>query len=98
MLDKIKLLHNEGKSYNEISKLLNISKSTISYYNKRYGFIVKKNKKLSDINIDDLNAYYVDHTIKECVEKFGLSSGTLKTVLTKKRVFLSEEEKKEQKL
>lgn len=71
--DKVIKLRKEGKSYDEIKKELNISKSTISYHCKRYGL----NYEIK-IDIEELKRYCEKHTIKETSEKFNVSISTVK--------------------
>lgn len=73
--DKIIKLRNEGKSYDEIKKELDISKSTISYHCKRYGL---NNSKINKVDIEELKRYCEIHTIKEASEKFNVSISTIK--------------------
>ncbi len=77
--DKIIELRNEGKSYDEISKELKISKSTIGYHCKRYGMNdIGKLKKVNDLDINEIKKYCENHSIKEASDKFNLSISTIK--------------------
>jgi transposase len=71
--DKVIKLRKEGKSYDEIKKELNISKSTISYHCKRYGLNSERR-----FDIEELKNYCKTHTIKEASEKFNVSISTVK--------------------
>lgn len=93
---KIIKLREEGKSYDEISEILNCSKSTISYHCKK--------ENLTDIGlgadrIDDdvkikIREFYKTHTIEETAKEFNVSSSSVKLFSNRKRVFLTEDERK----
>ena len=74
--EKILELRSDGKNYNEISVLLDCSKSTVSFHcnNNNLGgnFVSKQRAKLTNIEIEELNQFYKDHTIEECMVKFNL--------------------------
>ena len=94
--DKIIKLRKEGKSYLEISKILNISKATISYHCKRIGInhlsIRNNNDKIKKIK--DLCK---KHTIKEVSDIMNVSISTVKRYKNKKSP-LTEIEKKQSKV
>ena len=96
--EKILSLRNDGKNYNEISDLLNCSKSTVSFHcnNNNLGgnFVSKQRSKLTEIEIVELNKFYKDHTIEECVVKFNLGKSTIIKYTKNKYVKLSDEELK----
>lgn len=60
MKEKILKLRNDGKSYNEISKILNCSKGTISYYCQN----IENNKNLININKQKKNINQIKNIIK----------------------------------
>lgn len=96
--EKILELRNEGKNYNEISEILGCSKSTISFHcnNNNLGgnFVSKQRAKLTEIEIEELNNFYKDHTIEECMVKFNLGKSTIIKHTENKHVKLSDEELK----
>lgn len=94
MKEKIIELRKKGLTYNEITKILGISKSTVSYHSSRHGLDGCINCKKVDIkNIDEVNDYYKTHTLDETSEKFEINKTTLKTILNKKRKKLTDEER-----
>lgn len=94
-------LRKEGKSYNEIKKILNISKSVICYHCKsmninepidRSFYSIKEN-----IDLEELNEYYLTHTILETAEKFGISRSAVIKYVDSKTSKLCEDERKRRK-
>ena len=84
----------EGKTYNEIKKILNISKATISYHLKSVG-LETKIQRLNEVMITQLKEYYKNHTIKECAKKFNISNTTVIRFTDNKRIPLTEDDIKE---
>lgn len=84
-----------NKSYNEISKILGISKATVSYHAKNL-FLNEpvKGVTLSDDELIMLRDYYKNHTIIETAEQFGVCSSTVKKYVHKKRISYTDAEKK----
>lgn len=93
--EKINNLRSKGKSYNEISKILNISKSTISYHciNLNINNPISK-QHLSFDKINKVIEYCKNHTIKETSVFFKISPTTVKKYSDKKNIKYTEEEKK----
>ncbi len=94
--ENIILLRNEGKSFNEIHRLLNCSKGYISTICEKYNLSdigLSDNKKLTDAEIIELKEFYKTHTKKETSEKFGVSGTTVTKYKECKRVLLNEDEK-----
>lgn len=87
-------LRKEGKSYKEISILVNSSIKYVSEVCKDFG-IGYKDKKLTEFEIEQLREFYKTHTIKETMTKFNISKSTVMRNTDKKRILISEEEKKE---
>ena len=93
--ENVIILRKEGKSFNEISKLLNCSKSYISSIckeNKLSDIGLDNSKKLSDEEINELKEYYKTHTKEETSIKFGVSTTTVNKYKDNKRVKLTDEE------
>ena len=87
--EKIIELRKEGKSYNEIKKILKCSKATISYHCKNEGINdigLDTSKKLGKEEIEDLKNFYKSNTIKETSTRFGVSETTVKKYVEKKRI------------
>ena len=88
-------LRESGKSFNEISKLLNCSKgyiSTICKENKLSDIGLSVSKKLSSVEIGELKEYYKTHTKQETAIKFEISISTVTKYKDNKRLNLTEEE------
>jgi len=95
--EKIFKLRSEGKTYNEISKILNISKATISYHCKTLGISDPINTKISDEIINEIRLYYVSHTLEETSLKFNVSQSTIIKYTENKTIVLTEIERKRRK-
>lgn len=94
--DKVIELRKKGKTYNEISRLLNISKSTVGHHCKKCDMndIGYGNKKIDDELINEIREYYKTHTKKETSEKFNISVSTIWRYTDNKRVFQTEEDRR----
>jgi DNA-binding CsgD family transcriptional regulator len=94
--DDILKLREEGLSYGEIKNILGCSKATISYHCKRWDLndIGLSNDKLDDNKIEEISEYYKTHTRKETADFFNIGETTVYKYVDKKRVVLSESEKK----
>lgn len=95
--EKILELRKGGKSYNEISKILGISKGTISFHCKSMGINDPINgiqKFVNDENICKLNEFYKSHTIEETAKHFNVSRSTVIAHVDAKREKLCDDEKK----
>lgn len=92
---KIIEYRNEGKSYGEISKLLNISKTAISYQCNKLGLETPVNgyKNISSDVLIEMIDYYDSHTIKETVEKYHISKSSIIKYAKNKNLMLSKIEK-----
>lgn len=95
--EKILQLRKDGKSYNEIVKLLNISKGVVSYHCKSMGI----NEPINGIqifvsieNINKLNEFYINHTIEETAKNFNISRSTVIKYVDAKREKLCDDERK----
>lgn len=79
--DEILKLRKEGKNYNEICEKLECSKGTVSYHcnNNSIGgnFVSNIREKLTELEIDELNEYYKEHSVEECVVKFNIGKSTV---------------------
>ena len=96
MKNEIIKLRNEGKTYNQISKITGLSKSTISYHCRRNGVNNRiDGKGLNNKNIDEIKSFYKEHTMKETLVKFNIGKCSLKKVAERKNRELSDEEKKD---
>lgn len=94
--NKIIELRLSGKTYGEISNILKITKATISYHCKKNGLNepIDGRKILNDIEIKELNEYYLNHTIEETAKEFGVSRTTVIVNTKNKRKLLTEIEKR----
>ena len=93
MKEKIIELRSQGLSYNEISKLLNCSKGTISYHcsklisNKKIkkdnGFKEVINIKDENLNIDEIKTFYNNNnkSINKTQKEFNISKKRIKVFL-----------------
>lgn len=97
--EEILKLRKEGKNYNEICELLNCSKGTVSYHcnNNSIGgnYVSNVREKLTEVEIEELNIYYKDHSIDECVVKFNIGRSTVIKYTKNKYVKLSVDELKD---
>lgn len=85
-------LRMEGKVYNEISKILNCSKATISYHCKRHGVGNNELKPLSKSDKVKLNEYYKTHSINETALHFNVSKTTVIRYTNNKHIKATEVE------
>jgi hypothetical protein len=87
-------LRGENKTYDEIKDLLGCSKATISYHCTRNG--IGNNKPIIDNElVNQINDYYLNHTIDEVVKRFNISRSTVIRYTDNKRIKLSDEELRE---
>lgn len=97
MCSQIIELRLNGLSYSDISKKLNLSKSTISYHLKRYGMagpINNRGIKISQNTINQINDLISQNVKKlEISKKLNISYATVKKY-SEKKALLTEEEKK----
>jgi DNA-binding CsgD family transcriptional regulator len=95
--EKIIQLRIEGKSYDEISKTLKISKPTISYHCIKHGINKPINEKIiiTEKNISEINEFYKNHTIKETAQHFNLSRTTVIKYCDNKHKLFTDIENKE---
>lgn len=84
----------QKKSYNEISRILNISKASVSYHCKKFGLNepITCPPKIKNIDINELNEYYKNHTADETARKFNVSRTTVICNVDNKRIKLTKEE------
>jgi DNA-binding CsgD family transcriptional regulator len=89
--DGILKLRGEGKSYNEIKKILNCSVGTISYHCSD-----GKKRDLNDGLVNSIKEYYNEgNSSIDTAEKFNVSKSTvLKYVDVRRRTKMTEEERK----
>jgi biotin operon repressor len=86
----------EGKSYREIETELGISRATISYHCKSMGI----NEPINGINYgkinneEEINKYYLTHTIIETAVYFGISRTSVIKHVNAKTTKLCEDERK----
>ena len=81
-------LRGENKTYDEIKDLLGCSKATISYHCTRNG--IGNNKPIIDNElVNQINDYYLNHTIDEVVKRFNISRSTVIRYTDNKRIKLS---------
>jgi DNA-binding CsgD family transcriptional regulator len=94
--EEILILRKNGKNYNEICEILNCSKGTVAYHcnNNNIGgnYVSKIKEKLSEVEIEELNTYYINHSIDECVIKFNLGRSTVIKHTKNKYVKLNDDE------
>ena len=95
MKEKILQLISKGKSYRQIEKLLGCSRGIISYHCKKSGITSDKIKlSPSSETIIEIREFYKTHTAKETSIKFNWSVPTIKKYVDKKRVLLTDEQKR----
>jgi DNA-binding CsgD family transcriptional regulator len=95
MKNEVISLRNQGKTYDEISSILGISKATISYHCSKIGLgneIRQKSKPLSDETIQSLIDFSKSHTVSECADEFKIHKSTVRKYINKKRVIQKPEE------
>lgn len=94
---KILDLRSQSFGYNEIAALLNCSKATVCYHCQIAGVnnIGLRKVKLSDNEIDAIKKYYLNNSIIDTANYFGISETTVKKYVDLKRVLLTETEKNE---
>lgn len=95
--EKVIELRKQRKSYNEISKELNISKSSVSYHCIKSGYnnIGLGHEVIDDEIILKLREYYLTHTVDETASKYNISKSSVKKYVDKKRVIYTEEERRD---
>jgi transposase len=95
--EKIIQLRIEGNSYNQISKILNISKATISYHCIKYNINAPINKRIVMTNeiVVEINNFYKNHTINETTTKFNVSRSTIIKYADNKQKLFNDIEKRE---
>lgn len=94
MVQDILKLRQEGKSYNEISKILGCNKSLISYHCKRNN-LSDIGLKLSKIeNTKEINEYYKTHTKKDTAKHFNISISSVVKYTDNKREFLDDDDRR----
>lgn len=78
--DKIIALRKQDKSYNDIKKELNCSKSTIYYHCKKHDLtdIGKKQIEINDELAELIYRYTLNHTLKETANHFNICVTTVK--------------------
>lgn len=88
-------LRKENKSYNQILKITGCSKSVINYHCKKHklngridGKTIPHRKDISKIK-----EYYKTHTTTETANRFNISISSLKRMVDKKRVLLTDKER-----
>ena len=75
----VEKLRTEGKSYNEISKTLKISKASVSFHARNLNLNEPiKSKKLSDDKIREIIKLSENHQKKEVAKMIGVSYATVK--------------------
>ena len=85
------------KTYFEIEKELRCSRGVISYHckNANLNFIPGITpQKISNDFLNNVHHYYLTHTIKETAENFKVSITTVKRYVNKKRVKLTDEQRR----
>jgi len=94
--EKILSLREKGFSYRKIADELKCSKATISYHCQRNSLNDIGLKRLPLINDEIINVrvYYKTHTQLETSKHFNISVTTVKRYVDKKRVLLTNEEKR----
>ena len=92
MKEKILELRKKGLKIDEIVKELGCAKSTVSYHINNNGL---GGKVMTYSLISEINEYYLTHTKAETAKHFGIGVSTVTKYTKNKRVYLSEEERKE---
>jgi predicted transcriptional regulator len=92
MKEKILELRKKGFKINEIVKELGCAKSTVSYHINNNGLGYKK--VITDSLISEINNYYLTHTKIETAKHFGISCSSVSTYTKNKKISLTQEEKK----
>jgi predicted DNA-binding protein YlxM (UPF0122 family) len=95
--EKIIQLRIEGKSYDQISEILKISKPTVSYHCVKHGINkpIKEKVVITDKIIEEINKYYNDHTISETAHHFNISRTTVIKYCDNKHKIFTDVENKE---
>jgi DNA-binding CsgD family transcriptional regulator len=95
--EKIIQLRLKGKTYDEISNALKISKATISYHCIKCGLNTPINGrlKLTTNEINDINNFYKNHTIEETANYFNISRTTVVKYVDNKHKLFTDIENKE---
>ena len=82
--NKILTLFNKGKTYREISKQLNCSKSNISHHCSRF---IKKDERYSEVNLVKYRKHYETYgSVTKAAKFFKLNVGYLRQKLKLKKV------------
>lgn len=98
MKNEVIRLRSQGMTYKEITKSLGISKSTISFHlgnTDLKGRLDKIDTKITKNLVEKLKEYYKNHTIEECVVRFGISRSSVIKYTERKSVVFSDIEKSE---
>jgi hypothetical protein len=96
--ENIILLRKQGKSYREIQKELNCSRSLISYFCKSEvlnDIGLYSGKKLNEDEIERLKEFYKENSIEETMKEFGVGRSTVtKYGENKKFIFDNDDERR----
>ena len=93
--EKVYNLRLENKSYSEISKILNISKATVSYHCQNLDMNAPiKGAKISNEDIINIKIYYKTHTTEETAKQFNVSKSSVIKYVDNKMIKFSDYERK----
>jgi hypothetical protein len=88
-------LRKKRKTYKFISEVLGCSKAAISYHCANNGLGGNdKRKPLTESEIKELNDFYKNNSIEDCIKKFKLSKSTVIKYTDNKRIEMTEDERK----
>lgn len=88
---KIISLRKEGKTYEEIKKILKCAQSTISYYCISEG--LGTGKILTEEKINEIKEYYLTHSLEETANHFNIGKSTVKKYASKAYLKITKEKK-----
>jgi DNA-binding CsgD family transcriptional regulator len=95
--NQIVKLRLKGKSYKEIASLLQCSIAVISYHCQKNNLTeigLSKTVDITDKMKEEITIYYKEHSLEETASKFNISFSTVKKYAGKKRIELSEADRK----
>jgi predicted transcriptional regulator len=84
MKEQIIELRKKGLTINDIVKQLGCAKSTVSYHINNHGLGYET--KFSEKMIEEMNIYYLTHTVEETSNFFKISTSSVKKYCKNKRV------------
>ena len=95
--ERILTLRSSGYTFNQIVEAVGCAKSTVSYHCNRNG-MAGEYTKLGEELIEEMNEYYKTHTLQDTAFKFKVGSASVTKYCEKKRVLLTDEERRERRI